>query len=56
MSAGQAMPARVGFDSVKSRIGAPDRRLAATKDVRRFSVRSHRVREENIAPMLHYAA
>jgi hypothetical protein len=49
------MPDRVGFDSVKSRIGAPDRRFAASREVRRFSVRSHRVREENIVPMLHYA-
>ena len=42
------MPTRVGLVSVRSRMRAPARRLASSKDDSRLAVRSHPVRAENI--------
>src|SRR5689334_243001 len=49
MSGGNASPARVGLDSVRSSISAPDRRISARSCESRFGRVSQEKREENIA-------
>jgi hypothetical protein len=49
------MPARVGFDSVRSIKARPDARARSTAIVNGFAVLSHEVRAENMEVILPFA-